>query len=114
MKFFEYPYVIITILVIIFLVMGLIGLYFTIKSVRTAKETAEKGFSGIGKIENNFEKMASNRKNYSVVYISVALDSILCGIETHCHGCMLCSNIFRNSGRLLYYKRTGNCLTFGR
>ena len=37
MQIFEYPYVIITILIMVFLVMGLIGLYFTIKSVRTAK-----------------------------------------------------------------------------
>ena len=41
MKFFEYPYVIITILVMIIFVMGLIGLYFTLKSVKTAKGTAE-------------------------------------------------------------------------
>ena len=55
MQFFEYPYVIITILVIIFLVMGLIGLYFTMKSVKTAKGNSEKSFCGIGKIENDFE-----------------------------------------------------------
>jgi len=58
MKFFEYPYVIITILVMFFLIMGLVGLFFTMKSVKTAKGTAEKGFCGIGKIENDFEKMA--------------------------------------------------------
>ena len=76
MKFFEYPYVIITILVIIFLVMGLIGLYFTIKSVKTAKGTAEKSFCGIGKIENDFEKAGALRKNRCIVYISISLDSM--------------------------------------
>ena len=76
MKFFEYPYVIITILVMIFLVMGLIGLYFTIKSVRTAKGTAEKSFCGIGKIENDFEKAGKMRKNRSIIYISISLDSM--------------------------------------
>ena len=56
MKFFEYPYVIITILVIIFILMGLIGLYFTLKSVRTAKQMPNKGFCGLGRIESDFEK----------------------------------------------------------
>ena len=76
MKFFEYPYVIITILVIIFLVMGLIGLYFTIKSVRTAKGTAEKDFCSISKIENDFEKAGASRKNRSIIYNSISLDSL--------------------------------------
>ena len=76
MKFFEYPYVIITILAIFFFVMGLIGLYFTMKSVKTAKGTAEKSFCGIGKIENDFEKAGIERKNRSILYISVSLDSM--------------------------------------
>ena len=76
MKFFEYPYVIITILAIIFLVMGLIGLYFTLKSVKTAKGTAEKSFCGLGKIETDFEKARIDRKNRCVVYISISFDSL--------------------------------------
>ncbi|MBQ7096664.1 MAG: EAL domain-containing protein [Clostridia bacterium] len=73
---FEYPYVIITILAIFFLVMVLIGLYFTLKSVRTAKGTAEKSFCGIGKIENDFEKAGAARKNRSLVYVSISLDGM--------------------------------------
>ena len=76
MQFFEYPYVIITILVIIFILMGLIGLYFTIKSVRTANSEAEKSYCSIGKIENDFEKAGTLRKNRCVIYISISLDSI--------------------------------------
>lgn len=76
MKFFEYPYVIITILVMFFLVMGLIGLYFTLKSVRTAKGTPEKSFCGMGKIESDFSKSVALRKNCSIMYISVSLDSM--------------------------------------
>lgn len=76
MRFFEYPYVIITILVIFFLVMGLVGLYFTMKSVKTAKGTAEKSFCGIGKIENDFEKAGALRKKRCVVYISISLDNM--------------------------------------
>ena len=73
---FEYPYVIITILAVFFLVMVLIGLYFTMKSVKTSRETAEKGFCGIGKIENDYEKAGALRKNRSIVYISISLDGI--------------------------------------
>ncbi len=76
MHIFEYPYVIITILVIIFLLMGLAGLLFTMKSVKTAKGTAEKSFCGIGKIENDFEKAGSARKNRCVVYVSISLDNM--------------------------------------
>ncbi len=76
MRIFEYPYVIITILAIIFIVMGLIGLYFTMKSVKTAKGTAEKSFCGIGKIETDFEKAGASRKNRTIVYISISLDSM--------------------------------------
>lgn len=76
MKFFEYPYVIITILAMIFLVMGLVGLYFTIKSVRASKGTAEKGFCGIGKIESDFEKAGSLREPRTLIYISLSLDGM--------------------------------------
>lgn len=76
MQIFEYPYVILTILAICVIIMGLIGLYFTIKSMRTAKGTAEKSFCGIGKIENDFEKQGNMRVNRCVVYISVSLDNI--------------------------------------
>ena len=76
MQIFEYPYVIITILVIFFIVMGLIGLYFTIKSVKTAKGTHQKDFCSMGKIENDFEKRSNTGKNRCVVYISLSLDSM--------------------------------------
>ncbi len=76
MKFFEYPYVIITILAMFFFVMILVGLYFTMKSVKTAKGTAEKSFCGIGKIESDFEKAGALRQNRSVIYVSVSLDGM--------------------------------------
>ena len=76
MSFFEYPYVIITILAAIFLVMALIGLYFTMKSVKTAAGTVEKGFCGMGKIENTFDKAGAEGKNRCVIYISISLSSM--------------------------------------
>ena len=56
--------------------MGIIGLIFTMKSVRTAKGTSEKSFCGLGKIENDFDKATNDRKNRSLVYISVSLDNM--------------------------------------
>ena len=76
MQIFEYPYVIITILVMFFLLMSVIGLYFTMKSVKTAKGTVAKSFCGIGKIENDFEKAGAARKNRCIVYISISLDNM--------------------------------------
>lgn len=76
MKFFEYPYVIITILAMLFFIMIIVGLFFTMKSVRTAKGTTEKSFCGIGKIENDFEKAGTMRKNRCVVYVSTSLNSM--------------------------------------
>ena len=76
MKFFEYPYVIITVLAMFILVMGIVGLYFTIKSVRTAKGSVSKSFCGIGKIESEFEKAGAMREIRSVVYISLSLESL--------------------------------------
>ena len=59
-----------------FLVMVLIGLYFTMKSVKTATGTVEKGFCGIGRIEHAFEKARVARNNHCVVYISISLDNL--------------------------------------
>ncbi len=76
MRFFEYPYVIITILAIIFISMVVIGLYFTMKSVKTSKGTVQKGFCGIGRIEIEFDKAGNSRKNRALVYICVDLDNM--------------------------------------
>lgn len=76
MKLFDYPYVIITILAAFFLIMVLIGLYFTMKSVKAATGTTEKGFCGMGKLESDFERARTARKKRCVVYISVSLDHL--------------------------------------
>ena len=76
MKFFEYPYVIITILALAILVMGFVGLYFTMKSARTAKGSSEKSFCGLGKIENDFEKTGASRQKRCVVYATADLDGM--------------------------------------
>lgn len=73
---FQYPYVMITIFVFVFIVMGLIGLYFMMKSVRTSKGTVAKNFCALSKIENDFVKAENLHENRTVVYISVALDGM--------------------------------------
>lgn len=76
MQIFHYPYVIITVLVIFILIMGIIGLYFMMKSVKTAKGTVENDFCSIGNIENAFDKAGKLRKNRCIVYISIPLDGM--------------------------------------
>ena len=73
MRFFEYPYVIITSLVIICFVMGIIGLFFTMKSVKTAKGTGKNGFCSFSKLGNDFDKFGVARRNRCLIYISVSL-----------------------------------------
>lgn len=96
MRLFEYPYVIITILTMCFIVMGIIGLYFAMKSVKTAKEEAENGFCGIGKIESDFGKAKNARKNRSLVYVSVLLDGM--------------KRLHPESRASRLYSEIGNCL----
>ena len=76
MEIFEYPYIIITIFVMVFIVLGIIGLYFTLKSVKTAKGTYEKSFCTINKIQNDFEKGGNAPKNRCIVYVSISLDKM--------------------------------------
>ena len=76
MNFFDYPYVIITTLAMVFLLLVCIGLYFTMKSVKTARGTIEKGFCSIGKIENDFYKAGTQLKKRTIVYVSISLDGI--------------------------------------
>lgn len=76
MRFFEYPYVIITIFVMIIFAMGLFGLYYTMKSVKTAKGTAEKSFCGMGKIESEFDKAGDLRESRTIIYVAMDLDEV--------------------------------------
>lgn len=76
MTILEYPYAIIVILSAIFVLMVVLGLYFTVKSVKAADGTAEKDFCGMGKLERDFKRSGQRRKRRSVIYISIFLDSM--------------------------------------
>ena len=75
MQLFEYPYIIITILVLCFIVLITIGIYFAIRGAKTAVGSEEKAFINISKLEANFEKSGKLREDRCVFYAKVSLDN---------------------------------------
>ena len=65
MQFLKEPQVIIIVLGLLFLGLCLVGVLFTVKSVKTSKGTEEKTFSSVGRIESYFEKAAKARTSVS-------------------------------------------------
>lgn len=98
MNFFEYPYVIITILAFFILLMGLFGLFFTMKSAKTAKGKAHKSFCGIGKIESDFAKAGSARKSRTLMYISLSQDAL-----TRLHSASTAALIYDQVKNVLFF-----------
>ena len=76
MQIFEYPYIIITIMVFFLLIMGAIGIFFALKCVKTANGTVEKDFLSIKRLENMFDKLEKSAQNRCLVYIGVSLDKM--------------------------------------
>ena len=76
MQIFEYPYVIITILVACLLVVGLVGAYFALQGVKAAKGKTEKDFTTIQKMEGLFGRMEKLRQNRNIMYVSISLDNV--------------------------------------
>lgn len=75
MQLFEYPYIIITMLVLCFIVIITIGVYFAIRGARTVKSIEEKAFINISKLEAIFEKFGKLREERCVLYVKVFLDN---------------------------------------
>ena len=75
MRIFEYPYVIISITVICFFLLGGIGIYFAVRGLKTANDEEEYDFTNISKLESSFAKSGKRRENRCVMYISVFLDN---------------------------------------
>jgi hypothetical protein len=69
MQLFEYPYIIITILVLCFIVLITIGIYFAIRGAKTAVGSEEKAFINISKLEASFEKSGKSREKRCIFYI---------------------------------------------
>ena len=76
MQIFDFPYIIITILVLCFIVLGIVGLYFAIQGYKTAKGTEEKDFLSVSKLENIFYKSVAMRSGRCLIYINLSLDNV--------------------------------------
>jgi len=75
MQIFEYPYVIITILVICFILLTAIGILFAVRGAKTAKGSEEKNFMNINKLETAFEKAGKLKEDRCIFYAKVSLDN---------------------------------------
>ena len=75
MHLFEYPYIIITILVACFAVLAAFGVKFAIKGAKTAQGREEKDFVNIARVEADFEKFGKARENRCVLYTIVSMDN---------------------------------------
>lgn len=76
MQIFEYPYVIITLLVLCFIALGAVGVYFALQGFKEAKGDAGNDFSGVNKLESTFEKEGKLRHTRCLIYIGVSLDNV--------------------------------------
>ena len=76
MHIFEYPFVIITVLVFVFILMGAIGIIFAIKGIKTAKGIIGKDFVSTYKLEGEFKKLTEKKSNRCVIYIEISLDTM--------------------------------------
>lgn len=74
MQFFEYPYVIITILALCFLALGGVGVYFAVKGAKTAKGGEDQDFVSISRLEAAFQRSGKLREDRCVFYARVSLD----------------------------------------
>ena len=75
MQIFEYPYVIITIFIICFVLLGAFGVYFAIRGVKTANGHAEDDLSSVSKLESAYIKAGKQRGDRCIMYIGISSDS---------------------------------------
>ena len=75
MLMFEYPYIIITILAVCFVILIAVGIYFALRGIKTANSATEKDFVNLGRVEALFEKSAKSQSNRCVFYISLDYDN---------------------------------------
>ncbi len=75
MHIFEYPYLIITIMILCFLFLTAIGIYFAIKGAKTANGKEEKDFVSISKLESAFLKSGKLKEDRCVFYAKISLDN---------------------------------------
>ncbi len=74
MQIFEYPYIIITILVLCFILLSVVGIYFAVRGVKTAKGKSERDFVSLNKLESGYERAGKLHEDRCVIYISASTD----------------------------------------
>ena len=74
MQIFDYPYIVISVLALCFIVITAIGIYFAIRGAKIAKGSEEKEFVNISKLEAAFENMGKIREDRCVFYAKVSLE----------------------------------------
>ena len=75
MRIFEYPYVIISVFAICFLLLLAVGIYFAVRGMKTANSKDENDFLNISRLEKDFVRAGKLRKDRCIIYISVSLDN---------------------------------------
>lgn len=75
MQIFEYPYIIITVLVFCFILLTAVGIYFAIRGAKTANGSEEKNFINISKLEAAFAKSGKEKESRCIFYAKVSLDN---------------------------------------
>lgn len=99
MQIFEYPYIIITIFVICFVLLGTVGIYFAMKGLKTASDHTEKDFTNISKLENIFQKSGKQRDDRCLIYINLSLDNFRSLNSAH-----ICDNLLAQIRKILLNK----------
>lgn len=77
MIIFQYPFIIITILVFCIIIAGAIAVYFAMKGAKAANQQEEKGFCSTARLEKEYRKLSSYTSEKScLIYIGVNLDDV--------------------------------------
>ena len=95
MQVFEYPYVIITILVLCFAALSAVGVYFAVKGAKTAKGSEGKAFVSISRLEAAFQKSGKLREDRCVFYARVSLDQFRSLYSAHSAAVVFSETRFR-------------------
>lgn len=76
MQILEYPYIIITLLVLFFILLAAVGIYFAVRGIKTAGGKDEKDFVTLGRLQGEFERSGKLREDRCVLYAGVSLEHL--------------------------------------
>ena len=74
MQLLEYPYIIITVLLVCFALLAVAGVHFLLKGFKTANGNVERDFVGAGRIRTLFGTATKQRADRCLIYISVSME----------------------------------------